>query len=128
MMEAARRWSTAPTDRFAAATQWGPPTIRIPLEIRSTEQHMSNDEHDHEKPRLVTIIINTRSYEVPKNDLLFEELAQLAYPDSPGGENISFTIGFRNGHGNKPEGSLVAGQSVKVKEGMIFNVVRTDKS
>ncbi len=89
---------------------------------------MPNDEQDHKKPKLVTIIVNTRPHTVPKDELSFEELAQLAYPDSPGGENVSFTITYRKGHGNKPEGSLVAGQSVKVKEGMIFNVVRTDKS
>jgi Multiubiquitin len=45
---------------------------------------MPNDEQDRENPRLVTIIINTRSYEVPKDDLLFEELAQLAYPRQSG--------------------------------------------
>jgi len=32
------------------------------------------------------------------------------------------------GHGSKPEGTLVEGDTVKVKEGMIFNVARTDKS
>lgn len=89
---------------------------------------MPNDEQDHKKPKPVTIIINTRSYEVPKDDLSFEELAQLAYPNSPGGENVSFSIDYHKGHGNKPEGLLAAGQSVKIKEGMIFNVVRTDKS
>lgn len=89
---------------------------------------MPDDTHDRKNPKPVTIIINTRRYEVRKTILSFEELAQLAYPDSPGGENVSFTITYRKGHGNKPEGSLVAGQSVKIKEGMIFNVIRTDKS
>lgn len=88
---------------------------------------MPDEKHD-KGPKLLTIIINTRPYEVHKDNLSFEELAQLAFPNSPGGENVSFTVTYRNGHGNKPEGSLVAGQSVKTKDGMIFNVIRTDKS
>lgn len=75
----------------------------------------------------IEIIINTRPYEVPKDEMTFEALAELAYPGG-GGENVSFTITYRNGHGNKPEGRLAAGESVRVKDGMIFNVTRTDKS
>lgn len=89
---------------------------------------MPDDEHDCKGPKPLTIFINTRPHVVRKDDLSFEELAQLTYPNSPGGENVSFTVTYRNGHGHKPEGSLVPGQSVKVKDGMIFNVIRTDKS
>lgn len=89
---------------------------------------MPDDKNDDKGPKPLTIIINTRPHVVHKHDLSFEELAQLAYPNSPGSENVSFTVTYRNAHGNKPEGSLVAGQSVKVKDGMIFNVIRTDKS
>lgn len=43
-----------------------------------------------------------------------------------------FTLGhgwvYRRGEGNKPEGSLVQGETVKIKDGMIFNVTATDKS
>jgi len=89
---------------------------------------MPPDDMHNRGPDPVTIIINTRPHEVAKGELSFEELAQLAYPNSPGGENVSFTETYRNGHGHKPDGSLLAGQSVKIKEGMVFNVIRTDKS
>ena len=46
----------------------------------------------------------------------------------PGGENVTFTVTYRRGDGHKPEGSLVDGECVPVKDGMIFNVTRTDKS
>ena len=52
----------------------------------------------------------------------------LAYGAGSGGENIVFTVTYKRGHGNKPEGTLAAGQTVKAKDGMIFNVTRTDKS
>jgi hypothetical protein len=41
---------------------------------------------------------------------------------------ICFTITYRRGQGNKPEGTLDDGDTVKLKEGMIFNVTATDKS
>lgn len=77
----------------------------------------------------ITIIVNGREKTVPKNDdLTFNELVVLAFDNPPSGENIVFTITYRKGHGNKPEGSLAEGESVKAKDGMIFNVTPTDKS
>lgn len=80
-------------------------------------------------PKLVTIIVNTREKSVEKNsELSFEGVVSLAYDGSPPtGPNIEFTVLYRRGHGNK-DGSLVAGQSVKVKERMVFNVSATDRS
>ncbi len=79
--------------------------------------------------KTVTIIVNGREKEVPKNDeLSFDELVSLAFDNPPTGEFICFTITYRKGHGNKPEGTLPEGESVKVKDGMIFNVTATDKS
>ena len=77
----------------------------------------------------VTIIVNGREKVVPKNaELTFDELVARAFDDPPTGEFICFTITYRKGQGNKPEGTLPEGESVKVKEGMIFNVTATDKS
>ena len=56
------------------------------------------------------------------------QLVALAFDTPPTGENIVFTITYRRGHGDKPEGSLVEGETVKIKKGMIFNVTATDKS
>ncbi len=76
----------------------------------------------------LTIIVNARPREVSAKTLTFEEVVALAFDAPPTGENVMFTITFRRGDGAKPEGSLVVGESVKVKEGMIFNVTATDKS
>ena len=78
--------------------------------------------------RKVTVIVNTQPHSVDKGELTFEEIVHLAFGGQPGGENIAFTVTHRRGHGNKPSGSLVEGESVRVKEDMIFNVTRTDKS
>jgi hypothetical protein len=76
-----------------------------------------------------TVIVNGQEKAVTDKDLSFEQLVSLAYDGNPPtGDNWEFTIAYRRGHSNKPEGSLVAGQTVKVKEGMIFDVYGTDKS
>ncbi len=75
-----------------------------------------------------TIIVNGRQKLVTKKELTFAEVVALAFDNPPTGPNIVFTITYRRGEGNKPEGTLVEGETVKIKEGMIFNVTATDKS
>lgn len=78
--------------------------------------------------KAVAIVVNTRKHQVPKNQLIsFEEVVELAYPTPPTGENVGFTVMYQRGEGNK-DGTLVAGQTVKVKDGMIFDVTPTDLS
>jgi len=76
----------------------------------------------------VTVVLNGTAKQVPKKEsLTFQEVVALA-DGLPTGPNIEYTITYRRGHGDKPEGSLVPGSDVKVKEGMIFNVTATDRS
>lgn len=74
------------------------------------------------------IIINGREKLVTDKRLTFMELITLAFDNPPQGTNICFTVTYRNGPKNNPEGTLVEGKSIKVKRGMIFNVTATDKS
>jgi len=76
--------------------------------------------------KTVTIYINGRSFEVQKEEVSFQELVDWA--NLPSGPNMVDTVTYDRGHGEKPQGSLVAGESVKVKDGMVFNVTGTDKS
>jgi hypothetical protein len=98
------------------------------------EQHGHGHEHEHGQGRNgrhdheYTIIVNGREKTVDDRDLTFDELVDLAFEDPPTGEFICFTITFRRGQGNKPEGTLLEGETVKIKDGMIFNVTATDKS
>ena len=76
----------------------------------------------------VTIVVNGTQKTVAKDDLTFDEVVKLAFETPPYGENTLFSVTYRRGHGNKPEGILAPGESVKVKGGMIFDVTATDKS
>lgn len=81
------------------------------------------------KNKKITIIVNGREKTVPKRDpLTFDEVVALAYDNPPSGPYVCFTITYRRGQGNRPEGTLVEGESVMPKKGMIFNVTATDKS
>lgn len=87
----------------------------------------NREEHEHEK-KDVTIIVNGREKTVPKGEYSFAQIVALAFNPVPTGDNIVFTITYRGGHGDKPEGILAEGETIRVKDGMIFNVKATDKS
>lgn len=91
------------------------------------DQH-ENKQEEKDNKREYRIIINGREKIVTSKELSFSEVVALAFDNPPTGENIVFTITYRRGEGNKPEGSMVEGDVVKVKDGMIFNVTATDKS
>lgn len=85
--------------------------------------------HRDKDPKTITIIVNGRPKTLPKNDdLTFEEIVVLAFENPPTGDGIQYTIQYTRGHGNKPAGALVEGQTVKVKDGMEFDVTSTNRS
>ena len=87
-----------------------------------------NDGADAKSAKGFEIIVNGRENTVESKELTFDELVLLAFDDPPTGEFICFTITFRRGEGKKPQGTLIEGELVKLKNGMIFNVSATDKS
>jgi len=89
---------------------------------------MSN-EHSEEAPghnKSYSIIVNGRPREVTNRELTYLQVVQLAFPGEQPSEGVIYTVTYSNPHGN--DGSLVEGESVKIKDGIIFNVDRTDKS
>jgi Multiubiquitin len=96
--------------------------------LKPLEDTMADQDHaqGHE-PKLVTIIVNGTPHEVAKTEISFAEVVALAYPVPPSGPNIVISVSYRRGHGDKPKGILAEGASVKVKDGMIFDVTVTDK-
>lgn len=83
---------------------------------------------DRNRDKDLTIVVNGREKVVSSKELTFDQVVALAFENPPTGPYIVFTITYRRGLGDKPEGSLVEGGPVRVKNGMIFNVTATDKS
>jgi hypothetical protein len=75
-----------------------------------------------------TIVVNGEQKVVTADELSFDQIVDLAFDPSQRGPQIEFTVDYRKGDDKKPKGSLVQGQTVKIKDGMIFDVTRTDKS
>lgn len=83
---------------------------------------MSND-------KMVTIYVEGTPHEWPKNEeISHAQVVTLEVPNySPTG-GITYSVKFTKGSGNKPEGTLPPGASVKVKDGMVFTVSETGQS
>ena len=86
---------------------------------------MANDDHGHHS---VTIIVNTRSYPWKDKEITFEQAVDLAYPGQPPTDQDTYTVRYTRGHDGHGAGSLTAGHSVNVKNGMVFDVYRTSRS
>ena len=85
-------------------------------------------EVEDQNDKTVTIVVNGRSRQVETEELSFEELVNLAFDDPARGPQIVFTITFRKAGGRIEEGILDEGQRLKVRNGTVINVTRTDQS
>lgn len=81
-----------------------------------------------EKMKSVTIIVEATAHEWPKEEISYAEVVTLEVPDYAQHPEITYSVRYKRGHGNKPEGILVPGALVRVKEGMIFSVSETGQS
>jgi len=90
----------------------------------STEMQDANPELH----RTFEIVINGELHVVRQHKLTFEDIVRLAFPDAVFNDDIVYTVTYKRGPEQNREGSLVVGESVVIKNGMIFNAKRTDKS
>lgn len=80
-------------------------------------------------PKTVTIIVEGAPHEWAKNEQIsYAQVVTLEVPNYSPNSGISYAVKYTRGDGNKPEGILTPGDSVKVKEGMVFSVSETGQS
>lgn len=97
------------------------------VERAAIDVQLKPDEHFYSQ-KVFTIFVNAQKKEVAEPKLTVDDVVKLAFPVPPAGQNILFTIKYRKGPAVNPKGSLLEGQSVRVKDGMIFDVTSTDRS
>jgi hypothetical protein len=86
-----------------------------------------NDEMERKK--LVDIKVNGTTFSVSKGKMTFEEVVKLVFPDASSNPQNTYSVTYKNADNEKkPDGILVAGTSVKVKEGTRFRVSQTGQS
>jgi len=81
-----------------------------------------------QEKKTVTIVVNGTPHEWPKGEITYAEVVTLDVPDYAQHPEITYSVKYKKGQGDKPEGTLSPGGSVKVKEGMSFSVSETGQS
>ena len=84
--------------------------------------------YSKEKPHEVKLIVNGREKHWTENEISFEQVVVLAFGSYDDNPNKVYTVTYDRGPRQNPEGSMVRGTKVLVKNKMIFNVTATDKS
>jgi hypothetical protein len=91
---------------------------------------MENDKNENApgQNKDYIIYVNTREKTWLKKTITFEEVVILALGSMSNDPNIVYTVTYKKGENNKPEGIMVKGDEIKVKNEMRFNVVETNRS
>ena len=92
-----------------------------------------NQPNDHKNEALgqnkeFDIIVNAREKKWYDKKISFEQVVVLAFGIFENNGNTSYTVTYKRGEDKKPEGSMVIGDTIPVKDKMIFNVSKTNKS
>lgn len=83
---------------------------------------MSPDNQQRQKA--YTILVNGTKEVWTDHRISYEQVVQLAFPGSP--SDVLYSVSYASPHGK--DGMLAPGQTTEVKEGMSFNVVKTNRS
>lgn len=75
----------------------------------------------------IKVIVNGREKPWTHHDISYEQVVALSGLQATQPTTL-FTVTYKNGPTENPEGIMVCGVVVKVKDGMVFNVALTDKS
>ncbi len=72
------------------------------------------------------ILVNAVEKVTDCESLTFEQIVTMAFPNVKPQYVPSCTVQYTRGHGDKPSGALIVGQSVRIKDGMNFDAVWTN--
>ena len=89
--------------------------------------HLAQDEHFYSQ-KDYRIVVNAREVFVESRRLTYEPVVALAFNPVTTGPDVIFTVTYRKGPRQNPKGTLAPGESVVIKNGMIFVVTQTNRS
>lgn len=85
---------------------------------------MSSDNPGQGHDKSYTIVVNGTAEVWADHRITYEQAVQLAFPGGPA--DLLYTVSYANPHGK--DGTLAPGQETGVKDGMSFNVGKTNRS
>ncbi len=74
------------------------------------------------------VIVNAKVKPWVNDEISFDEIVVLEYGAIASNPNVIYTIDYVKGVPSKPNGTMVKGEVISVKNKMIFNVTQTNKS
>lgn len=80
------------------------------------------------KTKEFIIIVNAREKAWSEKTISFEHVVTLAFGSYDNNPNKGYTVTYSRGMEPKPEGTMVKGSIINVKNKMVFDVTATDKS
>ncbi|MBI5066932.1 MAG: multiubiquitin domain-containing protein [Deltaproteobacteria bacterium] len=86
----------------------------------------SSDGPGHTKE--VQVFVNSRPKTVSEKEISYAEIVKLAFADAFQNPNTLYTVTYRYADGDKRGGSMVEGDTIKVKKEMQFNVQFSTRS
>ena len=90
--------------------------------------HGHGDDGHSEHSHAITIIVEGTPHQWSKKRISYDEVVTLEVPDYAQHPEITYSVKYKYGHGDRPEGTLSKGESVRVKDRMVFNVSETGQS
>jgi Multiubiquitin len=84
--------------------------------------------YSKESPKQIIIIVNGREKPWNEREITFQQVVILAFGSYEENQNRVYTVTFKGGPDRNPQGAMVKGDKVFVKNRMVFNVTATDKS
>jgi hypothetical protein len=100
-----------------------PDDKQVNLARPEIEHFYSKDKHFK-----LILIVNGRSKPWTEKTIRFEQVVVLAFGTYDANPNKVYTVTYDRGPHENPEGTMVKGVTVDVKDKMIFNATATDKS
>lgn len=102
-----------------------------PIAKEAPDIGLNQDEHfyaSHPHKIEHAIIVNARRKTVAGRKVSFERVVKLAFPDAQPSPQTVYTVAYSNGPPRNREGKMVPGQTVKIQDGMVFDVTETSRS
>lgn len=97
----------------------------VPIQDTLADDNHAADRH----PKQVEIKVNGVGFHVTKGKMTFMQVVLLVFPEAGSNPQNIYSVTYKNADNEKKsEGILVAGASVKVKEGTRFHVSQTGQS
>jgi len=97
-------------------------------EVEYLEQKVEElERREHERCELV-LIVNAEEKPYHEHEISFKKVVELAFGAMQENDIKAYTVTYKNGPKENPEGSLVYNKTVKVQNKMRFNVTQTNKS